>query len=180
MRLLGGDGERAREIVQTAFLKPWIHQNTLAGMPAERVQATWLYRVTTNLALDCLRQRRCPAHPAPFSRLAAQVSEHALVDGEPAPDEIECVDHLGTLAWSPAAVDPEHAVLLREAEEEALHALTATQRLVLRLSVAGYSSEEVAAFLRAAGSRQGRTSNAVKMQQVRARLRLRETMAQSG
>lgn len=179
-RILRGDRERAQEAVQTTFLRACIHEQTLTGMVGERVQVAWLYRVATNLALDYLRQRGYAAYPALFSDCAAQTHTSEQFGDESSPDELAGIDALAAPAWSPAPVDLEQVVLLHEAAAEALQTLSATQRQTLVLSAAGYSSEEVASLLRAARSPRARTASAVKMQQLRARTRVRELQGQHG
>ena len=50
-----GDREEARDIVQVAFLRVWENRHRFEDRWSPN---TWLYRITTNLAIDHLRSRR--------------------------------------------------------------------------------------------------------------------------
>lgn len=47
--------EDAREVVQEAFLRAFLHQDAFDGYRASF--GTWLYRIVTNLSIDALRKR---------------------------------------------------------------------------------------------------------------------------
>ncbi len=50
-----GDLEEARDVVQVAFLRLWEHRQNYSERWAPN---TWIYRITTNLAIDHLRSQR--------------------------------------------------------------------------------------------------------------------------
>ena len=54
-RALLGDGEEARDMVQEVFLRAVIHGREFRG---EASPLTWLYRISTNLCLNRLRDRK--------------------------------------------------------------------------------------------------------------------------
>src|SRR5215475_12227092 len=54
-RALLGDGEEARDMVQEVFLRAVRHADEFRG---EASPTTWLYRITTNLCLNRLRDRK--------------------------------------------------------------------------------------------------------------------------
>lgn len=49
-----GDREEAKDLVQLAFLRVWQHRSRFDDRWSAN---TWLYRITTNLAIDCIRAR---------------------------------------------------------------------------------------------------------------------------
>jgi len=49
-----GDREEAKDLVQLAFLRAWEHRSRYDSRWSAN---TWLYRITTNLAIDYLRSR---------------------------------------------------------------------------------------------------------------------------
>ena len=50
-----GDREEARDVVQVTFLRVWSHRSRYDRRWSPN---TWIYRITTNLAIDQLRARR--------------------------------------------------------------------------------------------------------------------------
>ncbi len=63
-----GDGEEARDVVQLAFLRVWSHRRRYDQRFSPN---TWLYRITTNLAIDHLRARRSREQALrPFGQVA--------------------------------------------------------------------------------------------------------------
>jgi RNA polymerase sigma-70 factor (ECF subfamily) len=54
-RALLGDGEEARDMVQEVFLRAVIHGREFRGAASP---FTWLYRISTNLCLNRLRDRK--------------------------------------------------------------------------------------------------------------------------
>jgi len=64
-----GDREEARDIVQLALLRVWENRH---GFKEKWSPNTWLYRITTNLAIDRLRSRHSR------NRLAEPVRHHML------------------------------------------------------------------------------------------------------
>jgi RNA polymerase sigma-70 factor (ECF subfamily) len=71
LRILGGT-EEARDVVQDACLKALRGAGTFNGRAA---LASWLYRITTNCALDHLRRQRRATHQQVFAgELAGMVA----------------------------------------------------------------------------------------------------------
>lgn len=68
-----GDLEEARDVVQLAFLRIWNHRGSYDGRHSPN---TWLYRITTNLAIDHLRSRRSR------ERAAEPLRHHLQLHGE--------------------------------------------------------------------------------------------------
>lgn len=54
-RILGGDLEEARDIVQVTFFKIWENRQKF---DAKWAPNTWMYRIASNLAIDHLRSRK--------------------------------------------------------------------------------------------------------------------------
>ncbi len=54
-RILGGDAEEARDIVQVTFFKIWENRRKYDSKWAPN---TWMYRIASNLAIDHLRSRK--------------------------------------------------------------------------------------------------------------------------
>jgi RNA polymerase sigma-70 factor (ECF subfamily) len=89
-RALLGDGEEARDMVQEVFLRA---VRSAAAFRGEASPTTWLYRITTNLCLNRLRDRKAEvpieivapalrAHgPSPEGETAARQAAEALLDG---------------------------------------------------------------------------------------------------
>jgi RNA polymerase sigma-70 factor (ECF subfamily) len=89
-RALLGDGEEARDMVQEVFLRAVRSAGAFRG---EASPTTWLYRITTNLCLNRLRDRKAevpieivaPAlharGPSPEGETAARQAAEALLDG---------------------------------------------------------------------------------------------------
>ena len=61
INVLGGDRGLAEEVAQEAFVRAWKHAATFN--PERASVATWLLRITHNLAIDTLRRRRPVALP---------------------------------------------------------------------------------------------------------------------
>jgi RNA polymerase sigma-70 factor (ECF subfamily) len=89
-RALLGDGEEARDMVHEVFLRAVIHGGEFRG---EASPMTWLYRITTNLCLNRLRDRKQhlplellaevlpAAATSPEGTASARQKAHALLDG---------------------------------------------------------------------------------------------------
>jgi RNA polymerase sigma-70 factor (ECF subfamily) len=56
-----GDREEAKDLVQLTFLRVWEHRTRYDGGFSVN---TWIYRITTNLAIDLLRSRQVRGHQA--------------------------------------------------------------------------------------------------------------------
>jgi RNA polymerase sigma-70 factor (ECF subfamily) len=54
-RILGGDAEEARDVVQVTFFKVWESRKKFDDRWSPN---TWIYRIASNLAIDHLRSRR--------------------------------------------------------------------------------------------------------------------------
>lgn len=148
---LTGDNDDAEGVLQTTFIKAC---DALDGFAGESGLGTWLYRIATNEGLMLLRKRRP-------SVALDEVAETLQPDDLPQQ----------RAAWPG---DPQRAALDSELRNEiarALHALPEGMRAVVVLrDVQGLSTEETAAQL-------GLSESAVKVRLHRARLRLREILA---
>ena len=151
MRLLG-DADEAEGVLQQTFIKACDKLDTYEGRSS---LGSWLYRIATNEALMLLR-RRTP-HVA-----LDDVAETIQADELPQ----------RTTPWR---LDPATAALdgeLRAELEKALAALPEGLRVVFTLrEIQGLSTEETATML-------GLGESAVKVRLHRARLRLRELLAE--
>ena len=150
-----GDPTDAFDVSQDAFLR--LH-GTLGSYRGESAFSTWLYRLTTNVALDFLRKRkRRASREIPMSALGG--------DGEAAPPDIPDPD------------TPERALersVLRESLQEALDTLTPEHRQILLLrEIGGLSYEEIAESL-------GLETGTVKSRLARAREQMRVQLTASG
>jgi RNA polymerase sigma-70 factor (ECF subfamily) len=56
-----GDREEAKDLVQLTFLRVWEHRSRYDGSFSVN---TWIYRITTNLAIDLLRSRQVRGNQA--------------------------------------------------------------------------------------------------------------------
>src|SRR5436309_16126932 len=54
-RILGGDAEEARDVVQVTFFKVWESRKKFDDRWSPN---TWIYRIASNLAIDHLRSRK--------------------------------------------------------------------------------------------------------------------------
>lgn len=146
------DHDEAESILQLTFLKACAKIDTFDGRSS---LGTWLYRIATNEALMNLRRNQ-----------VATTSMDILGDTIPS-DEMP--RNRGT--WS---IDPSQVVLdreLRDQLETALADLPETLRIVFVLrEMQGLSTAETAHML-------GMKESAVKVRLHRARLRLRELLA---
>jgi RNA polymerase sigma-70 factor (ECF subfamily) len=113
-RLSGGDRFQAEDIVQETLLRAWRHADALSSEGAR----PWLFTVARRIAID--RWRRRPA---------AGFAPGELIDGMPAPDELE----RALLGWEVSA---------------ALRTLSADhRRVLLELHYRGRSVAETAELL---------------------------------
>lgn len=151
MRLLG-DADEAEGVLQQTFIKACEKLDTYEGRSGF---GSWLYRIATNEALMQLRRR--------MPRIALDdVADTIQADEVPQ----------RTAPWS---LDPASAALdgeLHAELEKALAALPEGLRVVFTLrEIQGLSTEETATML-------GLGESAVKVRLHRARLRLRELLAE--
>lgn len=150
LRLIG-DPDEAEGILQSTFIKACEALPTFDGASS---LGTWIYRIATNEGLMLLRRRK------PQVALD-DVAEHLQ------PEELPQQLHV----WAP---DPQRIALdseLRAHIEQAIAALPEPLRVVVELrDIEGLSTEETAAYL-------GISPGAVKVRLHRARLRLREALA---
>jgi RNA polymerase sigma-70 factor (ECF subfamily) len=149
-----GEPSDAFDVSQDAFLR--LH-GSIGSYRGESAFSTWLYRLTTNVALDFLRKRK--------RRANREVPLSALGGGEASPTEIPDPD------------TPERALersTLREALQEALDSLTHEHRQILLLrEIGGLSYEEIAAAL-------DLEPGTVKSRLARAREQMRQKLINSG
>jgi RNA polymerase sigma-70 factor (ECF subfamily) len=147
-----GDPDEAEGVLQLTFIKACDKLVTFEGRSG---LGTWLYRIAANEALMKLRRR-----PAPMQSID-EITE--TIRPEDIPQNLR--------AWP---IDPAAAALdmeLRGQLERALAALPESQRSVFVLrEVEGLNTEETATAL-------GLAESAVKVRLHRARLRLRELLA---
>jgi RNA polymerase sigma-70 factor (ECF subfamily) len=80
-RALLGDGEEARDMVQEVFLRAVRHADEFRG---EASPTTWLYRITTNLCLNRLRDRKALV---PIDLVAPLLTDGGSVEGRTAAKE---------------------------------------------------------------------------------------------
>ena len=116
-----GDREEARDVVQLAFLRVWEHRSRYQPRWSPN---TWLYRITSNLAIDHLRARRTR------ERRADPVRHHYL---------------RLTHKEQPAGLERLQEKEVEEVFRELGTCLTEKQRVVFVLrAIEGLSSKEVA------------------------------------
>jgi RNA polymerase sigma-70 factor (ECF subfamily) len=73
-----GDVEETRDVVQVTFFKVWENRRKFDTRWSPN---TWLYRITSNLAIDHLRSRRCRERSdEPFRQHLRQVGEFQEAD----------------------------------------------------------------------------------------------------
>ncbi len=123
-RRILGDSEEARDVVQLTFIRAWQNREKFNRRWSPN---TWLYRIATNLAIDCLRARTTR------HRAARPLRSHLfrVIEGRAAAD----LARLG------------HREVVRILRELAA-GLTERQRLVFLLrELEGLSSREVAEIL---------------------------------
>lgn len=149
---LTGDHDEAESVLQTTFIKACDALQTFEGASG---LGTWIYRIATNEGLMLLRRRK------PQVALD-DVAETLQPDDVPQQRQ----------AWAPdplrAALDGELHVEL----EQAIAALPEPLRIVVVLrDIEQFSTQETAAQL-------GLTPGATKVRLHRARLRLREALAE--
>ena len=145
-----GSGDDAFEIAQDAFLSAW---RGLGSFRGESSFSTWLYRLTSNAAVDFLRRRRRQGESL---SLDDEDSYYEAPDPAPGPQQrAESRELRQALAQGLAALSPEHrqVLLLRELQ--------------------GLSYEEIAAAL-------ALDLDTVKSRIARARDRLRKYLLRSG
>lgn len=145
-----GDREDAEDVAQEAFLSAW------RGLPSFRGESgfsTWLYRLTSNAAVDHLRKNR-------RQRAEASLNDEAL--------GLDAVDP------GPTPQEQAEARSLREAVRWGMGELTREHRQVLSLrEYEGLSYEEIAGRL-------GVDLGTVKSRLSRARGALRKILLKSG
>ena len=99
-RRMLGNGQAAEDVAQEAFVRLLQSQGSLGEGADERTLVAWIYRTTTRLAIDALRERRrttpsddldalpCGCGESLDSALAARNAIQALSDTTP-PAELE-------------------------------------------------------------------------------------------
>jgi len=97
-RRMLGDGQAAEDVAQEAFVRLLQSQGEIDDITDERALVAWVYRTTTRLAIDVLRDRkRCspaadvdavPCGVGLDAALAAKSAIQRLSDTTP-PDELE-------------------------------------------------------------------------------------------
>jgi RNA polymerase sigma-70 factor (ECF subfamily) len=94
-RLLGGDVDRARDVVQDTFVKVWQAPGSSEGGPDPSMNghlAAWLYRVCRNACMDVVRKER---------RMTTLASEHEVIErSASAPDACDSSPAISTLMQS--------------------------------------------------------------------------------
>ena len=136
---MSGSWHDAEELVQEALVRAWRGFDAFEGRASIR---TWLYRVTTNVCLDALDQRRARVLPLELGPPNGAMSAPALDEPwlEPSP------------AWVAAERAPDATIGAKESVAfaflVALQKLPARQRAVLLLrDVVGYDAAECAHVL---------------------------------
>jgi RNA polymerase sigma-70 factor, ECF subfamily len=154
-----GNKEEAEEVAQDVFLKAY---HGLRTFEQRASFSTWLYRITTNRALDALEKSR--RHHATNIRFSGR-AEHK---DEAAPDEV-------TALRASSESHPETQVILRELRECIQRVLLSLDREQARLLIMrdydDRSYDEIAQALQAGLS-------AVKMRIHRARLAFQQLFSQ--
>jgi len=152
VRLKIPNSEDAMDLAQEIFIKLWRGMDKYRG---DCKFSTWIYRISTNAALDFLRQN---THPETVPMFFDD-------DGEEKPIEV---------ADESAAASPERRMEQNETAamvREAIARLSADQReIVLLRDIQGYTYEEISEML-------GLGIGTVKSRLNRARASLREMLA---
>jgi RNA polymerase sigma-70 factor (ECF subfamily) len=116
-RMVGGDRQRAEDIVQETLLRAWQHAADLTVEGAR----PWLFTVARRLVVDSDRSRRArPADPSPT--VAADVST---------PDELDAALDSYLLADALAALSPVH----RQVIVEGFYGGRTTREIAERLNI---------------------------------------------
>lgn len=151
---LTGSVEDASDVAQEAFLKAW---RGLASFQGESSFSTWLYKLTSNAAIDFLRRRaRQRGTESPLS-LDEEGNGLAALTPDPAPSPQEQLEHRE----------------LQEALSDGLARLSPEHRQALSLRLAGLSYAEIARTLDV-------EEGTVKSRIARARLSLRNYLKKTG
>ncbi len=116
-----GDGQAAEDVAQEAFVRLLQSHGELAKDADERTLVAWVYRTTTRLSIDALRDRartrpsedldETSCGVALDAALAAKIAIRALSDTTP-PDELEAA----VLCRVDGLSQPEAAVVLGVSE----------------------------------------------------------------
>lgn len=147
------DPDQAEDVVQDTFLAAYSSRLQFEGRSA---LGTWLYRIAYNAAINRLRAREHQSIP----------EEDAESDGETAPLPKEFVEW----RWTPEELLSDQET--RQALQNAIARLSPALRAVFLLrDVEDLSTDETAAVLSI-------TPSAVKVRLHRARLALRESLAE--
>lgn len=151
---LTGSAEDAADVAQEAFLKVW---RGLPSFQGESSFSTWLYKLTSNAAIDFLRRRaRQRGAESPLS-LDEEDNGLAALTPDSAPSPQEQLEHRE----------------LQAALAEGLKRLSQEHRQALSLRLAGLSYAEIAQALEV-------EEGTVKSRIARARLSLRNYLRDSG
>jgi RNA polymerase sigma-70 factor, ECF subfamily len=100
LHLMGGDRQRAEDIVQETLLRAWLHPEAIADRPAR----PWLFAVARNLAVDAYRARKARPH---------EVGEGPL-ELLPSPDDAERALESWAVADALRSLRLEHRSVLLE------------------------------------------------------------------
>lgn len=151
---LTGSVEDASDVAQEAFLKAW---RGLASFQGESSFSTWLYKLTSNAAIDFLRRRA--RQKGVESSLSLDEGDNGLaaLTPDPTPTPQEQLEHRE----------------LQTALSDALARLSLEHRQALSLRLTGLSYAEIAQALAV-------EEGTVKSRIARARLNLRNYLRESG
>ena len=109
---MAGNPDDAMDLSQETFLRAW---RCLDQYQFASAFSTWLYRLCSNICIDCLRRRRRQqTGPLTFEDADGEEQTYAVPDAQPLPEEqVELKLTRETLAAAMAQLLPEHRAVLQ-------------------------------------------------------------------